>query len=494
LSLNSGEKPYSKDLLGDLDVGSAPILIVLPNTMVARNYVATPMIDDLVELGERTGRQVVFCVAAEEAQEPIERAGAKHHGLFPEQKPLRDRISGRLSRIAHRVATYRFNEVNAFITQERYKKITAEYGNKSHPSLWQTDVWPSYLGFPFPRSKKLLSFTEKLMASGTFAGSQHAKQLIRALKPGLVIIADSQLPVAFSFAREARRQGAKVVGGVRTWDHLTKNGPVLKGCDEYWVWNPTMYQEITEYHDISPDEVQRVGSPQFDWYFQHDGTNAGSVVAERFDIAENSRVILFGANRYFRGWGEPSIAERLAVDIDSGKYGSEPTALIIRSHPYDKKFRERFEPLTKFNCVRLYESPNVGILAPEILIDDARLLANVLAKSALLICGQSTVAIDASCMDVPVINLAFEGDAEVPELLDARTRYDVDHYQKLLATGGTTLVENFEEFDAEVSNYLDDSSTRSEGRLNIRENFAGMSDSKSSSERIIDRVEALLNS
>jgi len=462
--------------------------------MVARNYVATPMIDELMKLGDRTGRRIGFCIAGTEVQDEIERLGGRLEQLIPGQKSLKDRVAGRLLKIMHRVATYRFNEVNAFITQERYRKITAEFAGKSHPSLWPTDLWPSYLGFPFSRSKILLKIIERLMASRMLASSRHARQMIRKLNPSLVIIADSQLPVSFSFAREARRQGAKVVGGVRTWDHLTKNGPVIRDCDEYWVWNPTMHQEIIEYHNISPEQVQLVGSPQFDWYFNHDDAEAGSIIAERFGIPEDSRVILFGANRYFRGWGEPSIAERLAVDIESGKFGPEPTTLIIRSHPYDSKFRERFEPLTKYGCVRLYESPNVGTLRPKIMFDDAQLLANVLAKSALLICGQSTVAIDASCMDVPVINLAFEGDAEVPELLDARTRYDVDHYQKLLATEGTTLVENFEEFDAAVSKYLEDASIHNEGRVKIRENFAGMIESNSSSQRIIDRVEELLSS
>ncbi|GIS28402.1 MAG: hypothetical protein CM15mP129_05990 [Chloroflexota bacterium] len=42
----------------------------------------------------------------------------------------------------------------------------------------------------------------------------------------------------------------KICGNVRTWDHLTKNGPVINGLDEYWVWNPIMKKELINFQKL----------------------------------------------------------------------------------------------------------------------------------------------------------------------------------------------------------------------------------------------------
>ena len=57
----------------------------------------------------------------------------------------------------------------------------------------------------------------------------------------------------------------------------------------------------------------------------------------------------------------------------------------------------------------------------------------LLKKSKLVICGQSTFAIDSSCTDTPIINISFEGEINVNEKLSVKNRYNVDHYQKLMS-------------------------------------------------------------
>ena len=99
-------------------------------------------------------------------------------------------------------------------------------------------------------------------------------------------------------------------------------------------------------------------------------------------------------------------------------------------------------------------------------------MASLLAKSKMLICGQSTLAIDASCTNTPIINLAFEGQEDVPDLLSVTNRYNVNHYQDLLKTEGTSLVSNFEELDNQISQYLENPNQSFEGRKKIKDKFA----------------------
>ena len=59
--------------------------------------------------------------------------------------------------------THAPNEINNFITHKRYKEITKlKIKNKF---LWKTDVWPKYLGFPFPKSKFILKVILSLIST-----------------------------------------------------------------------------------------------------------------------------------------------------------------------------------------------------------------------------------------------------------------------------------------------------------------------------------------
>ena len=98
----------------------------------------------------------------------------------------------------------------------------------------------------------------------------------------------------------------------------------------------------------------------------------------------------------------------------------------------DQDFEKRFEDLKNYSFVKLLKTPNIDNFDPIEYKEDGYLMASLLAKSKMLICGQSTLAIDASCTNTPIINLAFEGQEDVPDLLSVSKRYHVNHYQDLL--------------------------------------------------------------
>lgn len=468
--------------------------MILSGPFLTRNYLATPTFDSLLELSRSTGRELLFAAEQAHNAEFINESGARYLPLFPAERTLRERVFRVLrNRFLARSVTFRFNEIHDFTTQERYRRITAMYKGSENPALWSTDIWPSYLGFPFSKSKLIARFLEWLMSTGLVSSSRGVERYFRQFRPGLVFICDVQDPVAYTYAYHARKAGVPVIGGIRTWDHLTKNGPVVRGIDEYWVWNPIMEDEITRYHDVPKPRVRIVGAPQFDYYSSPGRGDAPAVVETKLDIPEGARIIVFGANREFRGWGEPSIVRHITSRIQAGDYGVKPIYFVIRSHPVDERFEDRFGEFSDIPFVRLYRTPSARRIDPPEYAADGALMAGLLARSDLLICGQSTVAIDGASMDVPVINLAFDGTAEVPELLDVRTRYDVDHYQKLMATGGTCKVESFEELDAAIIEYLETPGKDAEGRKRIREQFAGFLNGRPASERVIEGLKSMLD-
>ena len=116
----------------------------------------------------------------------------------------------------------------------------------------------------------------------------------------------------------------------------------------------------------------------------------------------------------------------------------------------------------------------------------------LLKKTKLVICGQSTFAIDSSCTDTPIINISFEGGIDVNEKLSVKNRYNVDHYQKLISYKGTKIVDSFNSLDNSIKQYLENPKLDHEGRDQITKKFAGFSD-KSSSDRIAERILKILD-
>ena len=481
--------------------GKKSIMFVPGNSFVTRNYLSTPFFEQLLKIKESYNLDVYFAGIESNpvSREIFDKVSSFLSGhdislipLVPERGSLNERFFWKVRQdYLHKSSVYRFNDMNSFITHKRYRDITSNLKNFNHELLWSTDVWPTYLGFPFPKSKKILDIIIKLMTIKLISGQNSIKKIINKISPDILLIGDTQTPISFTYSIYGLINKSYVIGNVRTWDHLTKNGPLIPNLSEYWVWNDTMKNEMTKFHNVKTDLINVIGSPQFDNYFNIKNLNVDSIL-ESHGIKSNENIILFGSNRFHRGIGEPSIAKHIAEKIKSFSYSKSNFQMVIRSHPMDQDFEKRFEDLKNYSFVKLLKTPNIDNFDPIEYKEDGYLMASLLAKSKMLICGQSTLAIDASCTNTPIINLAFEGQEDVPDLLSVSNRYHVNHYQDLLKTEVTKLVSNFQELDNQILNYLDSPDECSDGRKKIKDKFAG--DNKYlSSERIVNRLTTILD-
>ena len=488
------------------------ILIVPGNMFVSRNYFSSPLIENLKRISIKDNIKIIV---AEVEGNPINEDSFNRLKIFFEENnniqfvKLIKNPSTFLERLIwylknnfiHRSLTFRFNEMNNFITHKRFREITnTDIKKEDKKYLWSSDLWPKYLGFPFPKSRLIFSILFHLFSSIIFSKNKTIEKNFNDFKPDLLILGDIQSPVSFSYSRLAKKYNVKSVGNVRTWDHLTKNGPVVSNLNEYWVWNPVMREELTKFHKINDEKIYEVGSPQFDYYFYNDETVTKNFVEyfdiknpeEEFSINDETSIIFFATNRPHRGIGEESIISHICENIALGIYKEKDITIILRSHPSDRTFNDRFDEFKKYPFVRLFNSPQLNKYNPEEFRNDMIKVNLLLKKSKLVICGQSTFAIDSSCTDTPIINISFEGEINVNEKLSVKNRYNVDHYQKLMSLNGTKLVDNFESLDKSIKEYLENPKLDNEGRQLISEKFAGFSD-RSSSDRITDRILEILD-
>ncbi|MAJ84364.1 MAG: hypothetical protein CBC30_04905 [Chloroflexi bacterium TMED70] len=487
------------------------ILIVPGNLFVSRNYFSSPLIENLKRISIKDEIKIIV---AEVEGNPIDNDSFERLKRFFEEnnniqfvKLVRNPISLRERTIwylknnfLHKSLTFRFNEMNNFITHKRYKDITKTSIKKEDTQyLWNSDIWPRYLGFPFPKSKMLFKFIFSIFTSFIFSKNRIIENNFKNLNPDLLILGDIQSPVSFSYSNYAKKYKVKTVGSVRTWDHLTKNGPVIKNLDEYWVWNPVMREELIKFHNINDSKIFEIGSPQFDYYLNNEIDDENLIeyfnikkTNEEFSIDDETSVIFFATNRPHRGIGEESIIHHICENIALGIYPAKDISLVLRSHPHDKTFMERFKEFKKYPFVRLFNSSQISNFDPIEFRDDMIKVNLLLKKSKLVICGQSTFAIDSACTDTPIINISFEGDVNINEKLSVKNRYNVDHYQKLISYNGTKLVDDFDSLDNSIEEYLIDPAIDNDGRKLISKKFAGFSD-KSSSEKITERILKILD-
>ena len=487
------------------------ILIVPGNLFVSRNYFSSPLLENLKRISIKDNIKIVV---AEVEGNPIDNDSFNKLKFFFEDSnniqfvklvknpsSFKERVIWYLkNNFLHKALTFRFNEINNFITHKRYKDITSTNLKKEDTKyLWNSDIWPNYLGFPFPKSKILFKLIFSIFKSHLLSKNKIIENNFKYLKPDLLILGDIQSPVSFSYLNYAKKFKVKTAGNVRTWDHLTKNGPVIDKLDEYWVWNPIMREELIKFHNINDNKIFEIGSPQFDYYFNNNIDDKNLIeyfnikkTDEEFHLNTDTSIIFFATNRPHRGIGEESIIHHICENIALGIYPDKDISLILRSHPHDNTFHKRFEEFKKYPFVRLFNSSQISNFDPAELRNDMIKVNLLLKKTKLVICGQSTFAIDSSCTDTPIINISFEGEIEVNKELSVKNRYNVDHYQKLLSYKGTKLVDSFNSLDNSIKEYLENPKLDNEGRGQISKKFAGFSD-KSSSDRITDRILKLLD-
>ena len=487
------------------------VLIIPGNTFVSRNYFSSPMIENLKRISIKDNIKII--VAEIESNPVPNETFDKLKKIFEDDYNIQfvkliknpesyiERLIWYLKNsFLHKALTYRFNEINNFITQKRFRDITKTQIKKDDKKyLWKSDIWPKYFGFPFPKSKIIFKILYFLFSSTLFSNNKVIDENLKNLKPDLVVLGDIQNPVSFSYFKLCKKYKIKICGNVRTWDHLTKNGPVINGLDEYWVWNPIMREELINFHKVNENKIYEVGSPQFDYYLNNKESNRDLMEyfkvknpENEFSLKSDTSLLFFATNRPHRGIGEESIIHHICENIALGAYPDKDITIILRSHPYDNTFEKRFEEFKRYPFVRLFNSPPLTNFIPSEFREDMIKVNLLLERTKLVICGQSTFAIDSACTDTPIINISFEGDVKVDEKLSVRNRYNVDHYQKLLSFNGTKVADNFKSLDEKIIEYLRDHTLDKKGRSLINKNFAGFSE-KPSSERIAERIILNLN-
>lgn len=334
---------------------------------------------------------------------------------------------------------------------------------------------------------KLLYFLSASMLAFFLSRSQILRRLMRLVdyhvstkkryaayfkqyNPDIIFITDMQNERDVELAHNATRLGVKIIGMVRSWDNLTLHGLLRFLPDTLLVTSPAVRDLAIALNDVPASRIEVVGVPHYDKYFSGPDT-------QKEDYFRN---IGFGPAKKTCFWAPISDYYLAKNDIDPYVFqllGKMPYQVLVRFSPsLEVKALENVPAYSNMKIDRpgLHFS-NAG---SEMRREDDEHLMYELAFSDVVICGPSTLVLDAMVYDKPVILVNFHPEPQ-PYLRSVTRRYDYDHFRAAIESGGVSLARSAQELNNLIEVYIKNPSLNREGRARLCELYIGPLDGKS---------------
>ena len=324
-----------------------------------------------------------------------------------------------------------------------------------------------------------------------FSGKTVLDYYFEKYKPELVFSTDIKHIFDTQFILEAQKRKILTIGMVRSWDYLTAKGIIRTKPDKMIVHNEIIKKEAQKYADMEEKDIFVSGLPHFDPYINEKRTSREKFL-KKINADKNKHLIFLSP-----------IGDKFS-DIDWNFF--EILNDAIRKNKLLKNFQilVRVPPgdtldLSKFRNSKniIFDYPGVSFgekhrKENEMSYNDLLHLADSIYHSELVITGPSTIAIDATVFDKPIIFLGFDGALEKPYYSSIRHYYDFDHMQNVLKTDGADIALSANELISFINKYIDDPNIKNLEREKIIEEQCYKLDGKSSY-RVANYILAALN-
>jgi len=306
--------------------------------------------------------------------------------------------------------------------------------------------------------------------------TRHQPTLVAVSTPGLIF---AEIPVL----RTARRRRVTTMAVDLSWDNLTNKLFPIRRVDRLIVWNRTMRREAHELHGYELEEIDIAGPPQFDGYFNGESRSSRVEFCRRVGLDAARRILALTtipSEAYPR---HDVVIDHLLEAIRSGALVA-PCDLLVRVHPRDD--------IRKYD--RYAGTPHVVVEKPfrqtaragdghgiDVTAENTRHLADTLYHSDVVLNVASTITIEASIFDTPVVNVAFDqDDAEARPFLTSPLRYySYTHYQQIVRAGAVRIAKSPGEMIDLVNAYLVDPSQDAAGRRRVVAEQCELTDGRS---------------
>jgi hypothetical protein len=313
--------------------------------------------------------------------------------------------------------------------------------------------------------------------------ARHQPTLVATASPGLIF---SEIPVL----RTARRRSVPSMAVDLSWDNLTNKFLPPRRVDRLLLWSSSMRDEAIALHGYRRDAITVTGPPQFDSYFRGPRSTRAAF-CERTGLDPARKIITLATIPPSKFAHHEFVIDRLIDAIDSGAI-EQPADLLVRLHPRDdgrryEKYAHRphlvVEKPFRQTATRSGDGMDVDVTA-----ENTRHLADTLHHSDVVLNVASTLAIEASIFDTPVVNIGFDGQPGSNAAL-MEWHYRSTHFAKVVRSGAVRIAASSREMVDFVNLYLASPSTDADGRARIVLDQCEFTDGRSA-----ERVAAAISS
>lgn len=303
--------------------------------------------------------------------------------------------------------------------------------------------------------------------------------LFEKYKPDLVFATTPHDGADISVLKGAKRFSTKTVSMPKSWDNLSKILFNVK-TDYMFVWSKFMKDQAIKFQDYKENEVIITGIPQFDYYFNKENLLSKEQFCRQFNFDPKKKIILYtsaGADVC----NESDYVKLIKKYINEGKL--ENIQVLVRPHLGYKGDAIRFKEIEKYDnfVIDKSDKPNNKFKDNwDTSIGHLKNLFNSLHHADVCINAVSTMTLDATACNTPVINIKFDViDTTDPEL-SAKRLYILDYVDAMVSIDGTWIAESEEEYLRLIKNILNDRQGEKTGTKKLLDNFIYKVDGKSS--------------
>ncbi len=329
--------------------------------------------------------------------------------------------------------------------------------------------------------KKSLILMDKLESSLALKSKEakYYKKIFSEIRPDIFFSPSPLVSSEWVPLQVARDMGIKTALYILSWDNLsTKQRPPFP-VDYIFLWSERMKEELLKFYPGSEKiKIYITGSPQFDFYFDPKYQEGKEEFFKRIGFSPERPLIVYSGVTPSLMPYENLIVENLISVIKEGKILKNPQ-LLVRLHPKDggerykdlmEKYRDVYFSIPGKDCKGEIDKwfPNG---------EEIKNLVSIVKHCDILINIASTMTVDGSILNKPVINVKYYLEkSEKPPW--GVLIYETTHYKPLTFTGGFKIANSPEELVKYINIYLENPKEDEEGRKKIVEMVCGKVDGK----------------
>lgn len=280
----------------------------------------------------------------------------------------------------------------------------------------------------------------------------HYSEYFSRYQPQLVFATDVFNDNDVYLLAEARSQGIKTVGMIRSWDNFTTKGFFRIKPDYLLVHNEILEKEAVKYGDMADDSVIPVGIPQYDRYIGGPRTSR-DVFFNKLGFDPGRKLILFspfGGRFTDTDWQIMEILSRFIKERQI-----PPAQVLARFTPNDPVSLGNFIPDKIFYIDRPGRGfEDKSVRGQELTDADMNWLADCLYHCDVVVAGGASIGIDAAVFGKPTILVHFDGFEKKMYWQSVRRFLEYQHPRDIIKSGAMRSVKSIEELRRHLNNYL----------------------------------------